>query len=296
MTDTPLDRAFAAAGGDAADGRVVDALLNAEMLLLLEAPATGDTLRPVLLELEAGRTALAFDTETRLADFGAGADFVQLPGRTLAEMLAGSGVNLAVNPGVAPSELFHDAAALEWMVQMGQAEAQAAEARISGLGAPRAASEALIAALDAKLAALAPLLSEAWLMGARHADGSDRLLLVLAERGSDAPRAGRAFDAADEARRRAVSLAASESARLAAPEGPELDAVFAAPEEPLLETARRHGLGFELPEPKAARGARPLGPRHGPGPPAAPPLRPRVNDPVTNARILRGKSTRRPKG
>ena len=140
--ETPLDRALRRAGGDAADGRAVDALMGSELLLLLEAPLQGDRMRPVILELEAGATALAFDTEARLAAFGGGSDYAEINGLALARLLGAQGVNLAVNPGVAPSELFHEAAALTWMAESAEAETRAEAARVGRLGPPRAATEA----------------------------------------------------------------------------------------------------------------------------------------------------------
>ena len=249
--ETPLDRAMRAAGGDATDGRAVDALLNAELLLWLEAPAEGGRLRPRVLPLEAGPTALAFDTEDRLAAFAGEADYAALPGRALATLLAGEGLHLAVNPGVEASELFHDRAALAWMAQASSLRAEGLAARIETVGPPAEATESLIAALDAKLAALAPALSEAWLAGARHEGGERRLLLALAERGAWGP------GEAGETHRAALVRAVSETARLAAPDAP-LDVAFPSPDSALMTAARRVGLGFELPapDPAPARAAR----------------------------------------
>lgn len=248
--ETPLDRALRLAGGDAADGRAVDALLNAGLCLLLQGPPGADgALTPMILQLEAGPTALAFDSEARLAAFGAGEDYAEIPGRALVGMLAGQGVNLAVNPGVAPSELFHPAAALDWMAQVSAAAAQELDARIAALAAPREAGEALVSALDAKLAALSAWLEEAWLAAAETAEGP-RLALLLVERLSDAPRAGKALEAAAEARRRAVALALSESARLADPAA-TVEIVFLGAGSAALASARRVGLGFEIPAPEA---------------------------------------------
>jgi hypothetical protein len=252
MTDaaeeTALDRAMRLAAGEATDGRAVDALLNAELYLLLEGPVGDGPARPRVLELEAGPTALAFDREERLAAFGAGDDYLAAPGRDLAALLAERGLNLAVNPGVAPSELFHGAEALAWMATAMRAEA--AEARLSGLGRPDGAGEALIAALDAKLAALGVALREAWLVSA-EAEGSRRLALLLVERGTWG--AGEAA----EVHRGALARAVGETARLI---GAEIDVGFAA-EGPLRTAARRVGLGFEPPAPEAA------GPRRAEGPP-----------------------------
>lgn len=255
MTDdeTPLDRAMRLADGEATDGRAVDALLNAELYLLLDGPAGDAAPRPTVLALEAGPTALAFDREERLAAFADGADYLALPGRALAALLAERGLNLAVNPGVAASELFHGADALAWMAGATALRAEAGEARLTTLARPpaEAAPAALLSALDAKLAALGAAVAEAWLVSAETgaAGGGPRLALVLVERGAwGAGEAG-------ETHRAALARAVGETARLA---GAEIDALFAA-EGPLLAAARRVGLGFEpeapaAPTPRAQQG------------------------------------------
>lgn len=266
--ETALDRAMRESGGDAAAGRAVDALLSSQLFLLLDAAhlhedahANPGRLRPKTLPLEAGETALAFDTEERLAAFAGGeAAYAEVSGRLLAGMLAGEGVHLAVNPGVAPSELFHEAAALRWMAEVSATRTEAQDAAPGAVGPPSAASEALAAALDAKLAALAAGLAEAWLV---QADGP-RLILALRERGTWGE------DEAAERHRAALAKALGETARLAAPEGPPLEAAFPAPAEAAAWAAiRRVGLGFDLPAPAA-----PSGPQARPAPgsdPARPP-------------------------
>ncbi|MAS42254.1 MAG: hypothetical protein CML46_17965 [Rhodobacteraceae bacterium] len=269
--ETPLDRALRRAGGDAADGRAVDALMGSELLLLLEAPLKGDRMRPVILELEAGATALAFDTEARLAAFGGGSDYAEINGLALARLLGAQGVNLAVNPGVAPSELFHEAAALTWMAESAEAETRAEAARVGRLGPPRAATEALVAALDGRLAALATYLAEAWLVQAAAPeapaggkDGAEEtaptLLMILRERPGLDLAGKKALDMAAEARREAMVSALARSARLAAPEGPDFATMFVEETAPALAAARRFGLGFELPEPEAPRATGPSAP------------------------------------
>lgn len=260
--ETPLDRALRLAGGDATDGRAVDALLGTELLLLLEAPMQGDRLRPVILELEAGPTALAFDEETRLAAFGAGPDYAALNGLAMARMLGGQGLNLAVNPGVAPSELFHEAAALTWMADAAEAETRAEASRVGRLGPPRAAPEALITALDGRLAALAEYLAEAWLVEAAPTEyeAAPTLLMILRERPGLDLAGKKALDAAAEARRQAMVSALARSARLASPDGPDFATMFVEETAPALLAARRFGLGFELPAPAAPRAAAPSAP------------------------------------
>ncbi len=237
MTETALDRAVAhavARAGDdpSSDGGVLDALFNSELHLLLEEAPDADALKPALMEIEAGPTALAFDRAERLAAFsGDAAPYAAMPGRALATLLAGRGLNLAVNPGVARSELFYGPEALEWAAGF-LAEGLAEEdARIAALGPPKGAGQALLAALDGKLAAMAATLEEAWLAGT---DGALLLVLRLAAAGDE----------------RAAARALGETARLAGAEGPPVDIAFAEADSPLLTRARAVGLGFELPKPK----------------------------------------------
>ncbi len=241
-TQTALDAAvLAAQADDARSGRVFDALFNSEMLLLLEEEPAGEAIRPVVLELEAGPTALAFDLADRLAAFSnRPAPYAAMPGRALVTMLAGQTadgrpLNLAINPGVAPSELFYGPEELAWAAEF-LAEGLAVEdARVTGCGAPVGASQALLAALDAKLAALSMALAEAWLVRADYADKPSRLLLALRLR-APGGEAG-------------VAQAVAETGRLADRDAADLDVAFLDEGDALLDQARRHGLGFEIPEP-----------------------------------------------
>ncbi len=246
--ETPLDRAVRLVGEDASDaGSVFDALFNAELALLLEEEPRDDRFRPALLELESGPTALAFDTVDRLAAFtDRPAPYAAMPGRALVSLLAegesnGRKLSLAVNPGVAPSELFYGPEALAWAVEFLADRPAEEDARILAFGPPHQASETLLAALDAKLAALSMALAEAWLVGAEFDGKAPGLLLVLRMR-APGGEAG-------------VAQAAVETARLADPDGVGLDVAFAAEGEPLLDNARRAGLGFDMPEPKPVRPA-----------------------------------------
>jgi hypothetical protein len=231
MIETALDRAVARAGDDpSADGGVFDALFNSDIHLLLEEAPEGDSLKPLLMALESGPAALAFDRADRLAAFAGGeAPYAAMPGRALVTMLAGREVSLAVNPGVAPSELFYGPEALGWAADFLTEGLVEDEARIATLGPPKGASPALLAALDGKLAALAPVLEEAWLAGTEVG-----LLLLLRLR--------------DGAGERPAAQALAETARLAGSDGPPLDIAFARDGAALLSRARVVGLGFELPQ------------------------------------------------
>lgn len=234
MTETALDLAARGAEDPSSDPRVFEALFNAELFLLLDGPPEGEALRPTLLELEAGPTALAFDLSDRLAAFiPEPAGYAAMPGRALVAMLAGRGVSLAVNPGVAPSELFYGPEALDWAAAVAAQAPQEEEARIGALTPPAAASPEMLEALSARLAALSPVLAEAWLVGA----GGDRLLLALRLR----------VPGAEGSAARALG----ETGRLL---DQPFDLAFVEEGSPLLGQARRIGLGFELPAP-AARAA-----------------------------------------
>jgi hypothetical protein len=242
---TPLDRAYLAAAADAAphlSGRVADALMAAPLWLLLETEPAGDRFSPQLLELEAGPTALAFDDEDRLIAFTeVPAAHVCMPGRALISLLAGQGLNLAINPGVAPSEIFWDAAAISWAAEALSGDVDAETAQPHALIPPEGITTEALELLGLKLAALAPALAEAWLTEASFPDGSARLLMVLRLRGDD----GDADAEADVAR------ALADTGRLAGAALPELDAAFTAEGDALLLRARQVGMGVELPAPPA---------------------------------------------
>jgi len=247
MTETPRDAALRGSGGDASAGRAVDVLLSSILLVWLEGPAEEGPPKPRMLPLEAGPTAIAFDSEARLAEFAGGpADYAEMPGRLLVRLLAEGGANLAVNPGVSEWEVFHATDALEWMVQASGVEAASAAAS-GAVGSPRSAGEALVQALDAKLAALGPALVEVWLAERRTGEVASPLLVVR-ERGAWGE--GEAGDR----HRAALAAALGETARLAAPDALDMEVAFAAEGEALLVAARRLGLGFALPEPKDRTG------------------------------------------
>ncbi len=256
--ETPLDaagRVMAAAPEDEAARRRFHArLAEAELFVLLEEEARDDALRPRLFALEEGRFALAFDRDDRLAAFlDAPAPYAALSGRRLAMLLAGRGVGLALNPGVAPSEALLPPEALDWLAAVAAAGGQhAAEARPSAVGPPEGAPEALVAALAARIASFGGLVEAAWLARLAYAEGEGRLTLAVA---------GAA--AADEP---ALAAALGEAARLSgAAEG--LDVAFLAPGAAARAAFEREGRRF-APDRKPA--ATPVPPR----PPGSDPDRP----------------------
>jgi hypothetical protein len=236
---TPIDAAHAAMEAapddEAARLRFYERLAEGELFLLLDSPATGDALMPRVLDLSTGSLVAAFDTEERLAAFaGAGADYAALPGRKLAQMLAGQGVGLGLNLGVAPSAILLPPEAMDWLAgTLGQGPAEV-DARIETLTPPSGVPEVLLAALDRKLARAAGLAASAWLSGVTYADGRRGHLLAI-------------VGAADGAEA-ALAAEIAEALTFAGLEAGELDVVFLAADDPVTERLARVGLRFDLPE------------------------------------------------
>lgn len=255
MTETPLDRAWAAAeapaAGDAGMAAYYEVFAAAELFLAIEPGSLeAEAQRPLLFPVEGASTALVFDTEARLAAFmGDDAAYLALSGRAVVAMFAGRGVQLGVNLGAAPSATVLPAAAVDWAARaLGQPIEMETGAGVS-LTAPKGATPALLARIDARLAAIGPALAEAWLCGAGAG-----LMLVLALR--------------DSAAERAVVGALAETARFAGGERAAFDIAVMRSDEPGLAAARKIGLGFEIAPPPGAA-AEPAG---GPGTdPARPP-------------------------
>ena len=248
---TPIDAAHAAMEAapedDAARLRFYERLAEGELFLLLDAPATGEALTPRILDLSTGPLVAAFDTEERLAAFaGAEADYAALPGRRLAGMLAGQGVGLGLNLGVAPSAIVLPAEAMDWLadtLDQGPAEV---DARIETLSPPKGVPEALLASLDRKLARAAGLAASAWLSGVTYADGRRGHLLAVidAEAGAEP----------------ALAAEIAEALTFAGLEAGELDVVFLNADDPVTERLARVGLRFDLPEPPSAADPAPAAP------------------------------------
>ncbi|PVA09313.1 hypothetical protein DC366_14385 [Pelagivirga sediminicola] len=248
MAKTELDRAHAAmeAGDGAERLGFYHALADCQLFVLLTEEARGDDISPQTYDLEGVAHALAFDTEARLAEFtGAIAPYAALPGRTLAAMLAGAGAGLALNLGVAPSAILLPPEALIWLDRtLGQGGGAEGGARPEALTAPQGVPQAVLSALDAKLARAAGLASHACLTGARYAGGGAGHLLI--------------FIGAAAGAETVLTRAVSEALTFSGVEAGTLDVAFAGTGSALAERAERVGLRFDLPKPETpARRAAP---------------------------------------
>ncbi|PZQ48563.1 MAG: hypothetical protein DI556_13970 [Rhodovulum sulfidophilum] len=259
MSETAIDHAFLRMEADPEDiearARFHERVLDAELFLLLaEEPETDAALSPRIFEIPEGRFVLAFDRDERLGAFlEEPAPYAVLAGRRLVEMIAGHGLGVGLNLGAAVSATLLPAGAVDWMAEMARGAPEEADRTARRVAAPKSATEALIAALDHKLAAMAAVIGAAHLVEAEYADDDRGLLLMLA--------------GVPEAARAGVAAGIAETVRLGG--GAALDLTFLAPDAPGLAAARAHGLTFDLP---VAEVAAPEPPRAPGSDPAKPPI------------------------
>jgi hypothetical protein len=243
MTDTALDRAHAAMDAAPDDEalrlRFFDRLAGAELFLLLEAEADGEAISPRLFPVDGTPFVLAFDTEERLATFAGGiVPYAALSGRALAPLLSAEGLGLALNPEVAPSAMILPPEALAWLAGTLAERPREVEARPLSVAPPAGLPDALLAALDAKLATAGGLARHAWLAAAAYADGREGHLLAF-------------VDAAPGAEP-GLARAAGEALTFSGVEAGELDVAFFRAADPVMARIAKVGLRFDLPAPTPA--------------------------------------------
>ena len=233
---TPLDEAhgamMAAEEDDAARLRFYERIADVELFMLLEAEPAEDQVNPVLLE---GGYVVVFDRAARLASYvGEPAPYVALSGRAIAGMLEGQDLGMAVNIGVAPSEILLPAGALAWLRDTLAQEAAEVEARIERVLPPKGLPETLIAAIDAKLATATGMAAGAFLVAVEYTGGGRGHLL--------------AFVGAIPRAQDALVRAASEALTFSGIEAGAMDVGFFAPDDPTVEKFAKVGLRFDLPQ------------------------------------------------
>jgi len=238
--ETALDAAHAAMqaapADDAARLRFFERVADSELFLLLKREASGDQVDPESFELADGTFVLAFDREERLAAFtGRASPYLALSGRVLARMLAGQGIGLGLNLEVAPSSFLVPAEAMAWLDQtLGHAPDEI-EAGIREMHPPAGLPEALLTALDAKLASAGGLAASAYLVGVSYAEGGRGHLLGFVD--------------AVEAAQGALAKAAGEALTFSGIEAGAMDVGFFAASDPITASLARVGLRFDLPQP-----------------------------------------------
>ncbi|WP_099827381.1 SseB family protein [Oceaniglobus indicus] len=252
---TPLDRAHAAMDAapddDAARLRFFERLADNELFLLLTREPEAAALDPQVFETGEGTFVLVFDREDRLATFTGGpAPYAALSGRTVIAMLAGQNTGLALNPDVAPSSILLGAEAVTWLNTTLAQVPDRLVGRPESFSAPRGLPEALLHALDAKLATAGGMADHAWLAGVTYAGGGQGHLL--------------AFIDAQPGAEDAIARATGEALTFSGVEAGTLDVAFFAASDPLAARLARVGLRFDLPRHEASA----------PGAPGMDPARP----------------------
>lgn len=241
MDDTLLDRAWAECEAAPEDGalrlRYYARLVESEMILLLDHEATGDDIQPKVFDLEDGPIVLIFDTEARLTEFtGLPAPYAAVPGRALVEMLAGQGLGVGLNLGVAPSSRLLPPEILDWLAQTLAESPQELTSRLTALHPPKGLPEALLIALDQRLARMEGLAQMAYLVGTEDDSGARGHLLAIVG----------AASGAEATLARAVQGALSFSGV----EAGMLDVTFLSADDPRAAECARLGLRFDLPRPQ----------------------------------------------
>ncbi|WP_415404163.1 SseB family protein [Tateyamaria sp. SN3-11] len=240
MTETALDIAHgamaAAPEDDAARLRFFERLGDAELFLLLEGEAVGDAVTPQVFDPGSGPIVLVFDREERLAAFvGAEAPYAALSGRVIAGLLAEQRLGLGLNLDVAPSAFLLDAEGVAWLAQTLGHGPDEVEARLAEVSAPAGLPDALITALDTKLATATGLAQMAYLVGTTDTSGQRGHLLGIV---------GAVPGAQD-----ALARAASEALTFSGIEAGAMDVGFFDANDPVTERLARVGLRFDLPQP-----------------------------------------------
>jgi len=239
MTEmTPLDTALTAMEtapeDDTARLRFYERLADSELFLALDGEADGDRMSPRVFPVEEARFVLVFDREERLADFAdAPAPYAVLSGRGLATMLAGQGIGLAVNPG-APASILIPAEAVDWLAATLAEAPDEVEETPQEITAPKGLPEALIGALDTKLATAAGLATFAYLCGVTYSGGRQSHLLAFVDPVPGAEPA--------------LARAAGEALTFSGIEAGVMDVGFFRASDPVCAALAKTGLRFDLPK------------------------------------------------
>ena len=249
MALTPLDHAHADMmenpDDDAVRLKFYQRLADTTLFVLLTKEPEGEVLDPEILEVDNKETAnidrfaLVFDTEERLGSFAAdykneALPYAAIPGRVVAQAIAGQGVGLAVNLDVSVSSITLPAAAMDWLADTLAAEADEGEASLIAIAPPIGLPDALIEGLEEKLVTAAGLASHAVLVKGTYSDEREGWLL--------------AFVDAQPGAEQALARATHEALIFSGTDLSSVDVAFFASNDPICEHLDHMGLRYEFPE------------------------------------------------
>jgi len=251
MAMTPLDHAHADMmenqNDDAARLRFYQRLADTTLFLLLRTEPKGEVIDPEVIEVDNSETAnidrfaLAFDTKERLGAFAASygneaLPYAALPGRVIAQSLAGQGVGLAVNLDVAVSSISLPAAGMDWLADTLALNPEEGERALVAIAPPFGLPDGLIEGLEEKLVSAAGLASHAIFVKGTYSDESEGWLL--------------AFIDAQPGAEQALARATHEALVFAGTDLASVDVAFFAANDPICEHLDHMGLRYEFPDPE----------------------------------------------
>lgn len=245
MTTTPLETPLDSAaltlereGTDAARLKFFERIADAELFVLLESEAEGDQITPRLFPVEGHTFVLAFDLPERLAEFADGpAPYAALSGRLLAGMLQGAGFGLGLNLEVAPSSQLLEPDAITWLAQTLEHAPAETQGTPDTIAPPSGLPDALITALDTKLAQATGLARSAYLVSVTYDSGQSTHLL--------------GFIGAIPEAEPSLARAVAEALTFSGIEAGALDVSFFRAADAITPLLAKHGLRFDLPQPTA---------------------------------------------
>lgn len=252
MAMTPLDHAHADMMENEDDDNLrlkfYQRLADTTLFLLLRGEPVGEVLDPEILEIDNAETAnidryaLVFDTEARLGAFAAAykndaLPYAALPGRVIAQSLAGQGVGLALNLDVAVSSISLPAAAMDWLADTLALNPEEGERNLTAIAPPFGLPDGLIEGLEEKLLTAAGLASHAVFVKGSYSDDSEGWLL--------------AFIDAQPGAEQALARATHEALVFSGTDLSAVDVAFFASNDPICEHLDHMGLRYEFPDPTA---------------------------------------------
>lgn len=234
-TTTSLDLAVAEMqSDDQARFSFFERMLEAEMFMILEDEVDDDVVRPLVLDTSDCAVALIFDTEQKLAEFsGEPVPYLALSGRKVVAMLAGNDIGLGVNLGsisetVLPPDIVH------WLAESLGSKDSIEQEKPVEISAPLNVPEALIKALDQKLANMSGVVLTAYLVAVEYETGGKSHMLALVNVTADA--------------QNGVAEAMSEALLFSGIEAGRLDITFLLAGDASVARFAKVGLAFEIPE------------------------------------------------
>jgi hypothetical protein len=259
---TPLDLAHADITArpldDAARLRFYGLLADAELIVLVSGESGEAALTPRQFDLEDGPVILVFDTEDRLTDFtGEVAPYLAMPGRLVMGQLAGQGVGLGLNLGVAPSAILLPPQVVDWLAEtVSSAADYVVAARPVQFHPPVDFPLTTLAALDRSFDRIAGM--------------ADYALLSLAENGQCQTRPLLAVIGADPARHDVLARMISETVAFSGQPDWMPDVVFLGDADTLVASMVDVAHRFDMPT------KNPTAPNSAPAAPGMDPARPPI--------------------